>query len=149
MWNRPVGWSSVAVGIALGLVMGLWSFDGPLAPPAWIGGYGDTSRRLLRLGHIAFIALGLIGVLVETELAQSALTRRARLRASHLMIAGNVLLPTALCLAALWRPFKYLMPLPALCVLAALVMVAWGAVKNSELGAWKSELKSSSREAER
>ena len=127
MWNRPVGWITVAFGIAMGLVMGLWSFDGPLTPPSWIGAYGDTSRRLLRLGHIAFIMLGLISVMVETELGRSALAENARQRASRLMIAGNVFLPTALCAAAMWRPAKYLMPLPALCVFAALAMVAWGA----------------------
>ena len=44
--NRTIGWASLAVGIATGLVMGLWSFDGPLPPPAWLGEYGDTPRRL-------------------------------------------------------------------------------------------------------
>lgn len=127
MWNRPVGWTTVAIGIALGLVMGLWSFDGPLAPPAWIGEYGDTSRRLLRLGHIAFIALGLIDVMVETELSRSVLTERARRIAAQSMIAGNVLLPVTLCASALWRPIKYAMPAPALCVFIALALVAWGA----------------------
>ena len=134
MWNRPVGWLTVAVGIAMGLVMGLWSFDGPLAPPAWIGGYGDTSRRLLRLGHIAFIMLGVISVMVETELDRSALSSAARQRASRLMIAGNVLLPAALCAAAIWRPLKYAMPLPALCVFLALAMVAWGARRPATTG---------------
>ena len=125
--NRTVGWATVAVGIAIGMVMGLWSFDGPFAPPAWVGEYGDTSRRLLRLGHIAFIALGLINVMVETELARSALAPPTRRLAARLMTAGNILLPVTLCAAAAWRPLKYLMSPPAMCVFIALVLVAWGA----------------------
>lgn len=118
---------SVAAGIAMGLVMGLWSFDGPLPPPAWIGEYGDTSRRLLRLGHIAFIALGLIDVMIDAEFPRSALSASTKRLASRLMIAGNVLLPTTLCAAAVWRPMKYAMSAPALCVFIALAIVAWGA----------------------
>ena len=44
--NRRIGWTSLVIGIATGLVMGLWSFDGPVAVPAWLGAYGDTPRRL-------------------------------------------------------------------------------------------------------
>ncbi len=42
------------------------------------------------------------------------------------MICGGVLMPAA-CLAAAWRrPFKYLFPIPAFCVLAAEIIQAWG-----------------------
>ena len=44
--------------------MGLWSFDGPLAAPAWIGDYGDTALRLLWLGQIAFFGLGILNLLL-------------------------------------------------------------------------------------
>jgi hypothetical protein len=41
------------------------------------------------------------------------------------MIAGGLLMP-AVCLGAAWRrPLKFLFPLPATCVLAALVVQAW------------------------
>jgi hypothetical protein len=114
-------------GIATGLVMGLWSFDGPLAPPSWVGEYGDTSRRLLRLGHIAFIGLGILDILLANELMRSSLHPRRRLLASRLMVAGNVGLPIALCVAAVWRPFKYVMGVPAMCVFVAMVLAARGA----------------------
>ena len=42
------------------------------------------------------------------------------------MIAGGLLMP-AVCLAAAWRrPLKLLFPLPATCVLVALMIQAWG-----------------------
>lgn len=125
-----MGWSSIAVGIATGLVIGLWSFDGPVATPAWIGEYTDTSRRLLRLGHIAFIGLGLLSILLADELGRSSLSARGRELASRLMVAGNVFLPVLLVGAAAWRPLKYLMGLPATCVFVAMVLAAWGARKQ-------------------
>jgi hypothetical protein len=124
--NRSVGWWSLAAGVLSGLVLGLWSFDGPLPVPAFLGEYGDTSRRLARLGHIAFIGLGLINLLIDRELTASALGAASRRLASVAMNAGNVLLPPTLFAAAAWRPAKYAMALPATCVLVALVLVAWG-----------------------
>jgi len=127
MTNRAVGWASSGIGIAIGLVMGLWSFDGPMPPPSWIGDYTDTSRRLIRLGHIAFIALGMIDILLEDELRRTSLSAGGRTLASRLMIAGNIFLPAALIVAGLWRPAKYVMPVPAMCVFVAMLLAAWGA----------------------
>jgi amino acid transporter len=129
-WNRPVGWWSLVLGIATGLVMGLWSFDGPMATPSWIGEYADTSRRLIRLGHIAFIGLGILDILLANELTRSSLDPRRRLLASRLMVAGNLGLPVALFIAAAWRPFKYVMGVPAMCVFVAMVLAARGAVHD-------------------
>jgi hypothetical protein len=125
--NRAVGWTSIAVGIAVGLVMGLWSFDGPMTAPHWIGGYADTSRRLIRLGHIAFIGLGLLDILLDDELRRSSLDSAGRSLASRLMILGNVFLPIGLLVAGAWAPAKYVLPLPASCVFAAMLLAAWGA----------------------
>lgn len=126
--NRTVGWISLAVGVATGLVMGLWSFDGPVTPPAWLGEYGDTARRLARLGHIAFIGLGMINILLAHELPHSALGPRARRIASRHMNFGNLALPITLFVAAAWRPAKYAMAIPATAVFVALCLVAWGAI---------------------
>ena len=125
--NRRIGWTSLAVGVATGLVMGLWSFDGPLPVPAWLGAYGDTPRRLARLGHIAFIGLGGINILLARELEISRLSTSARRATSIAMNVGNVLLPLTLFAAALWRPAKYALGLPATSVFLALTLAAWGA----------------------
>ena len=92
--NRRVGWLSLVAGIATGLVMGLWSFDGPLAPPAWLGGYADTPRRLARLGHIAFIGLGILNLLLAHELPQSALGPTGRRVAARAMNAATFFYPS-------------------------------------------------------
>jgi len=116
----------MAVGVGTGLLMGMWSFDGPMPVPEWLGAYGDVSRRLARLGHIAFLGLGIIDVLLARELPRLALSAAMRRTASVAMILGNALLPPALFAAAACRPCKYLLPVPAIAVFVAVVLTAWG-----------------------
>jgi hypothetical protein len=125
-WNRRVGWLSTCLGAATGLVMGLWSFDGPFPVPGWLGEYDQTARRLARLGHIAWFGLGILNVLVSGELRRSTLGRRGRLTASWAMNFGNVFLPLTLFAAAAYRPLKYFMSAPALAVFVAVVVTAYG-----------------------
>ena len=106
---------------------------GPLQPPGWLGEYADTSRRLARLGHIAFIGLGLIDILIEREVVRSALGSAHRAVASWSMAIGNVLLPVALFAAAIYRPVKYFMAVPATLVFVALVLTAYGC-RSAALG---------------
>ncbi len=115
---------SLAVGAGSGLILGLWSFDGPMAVPVWIGEYGDTSRRMVRLGHIAFFGLGILNILLARELPR--LSDRAGRIASPAMNFGNVFLPLTLFAAAAYPPLKYLLPFPALAVFLALVATACG-----------------------
>ncbi len=125
--NRAIGWSSMALGVATGLVMGLWSFAGPVPSP--LGEYGDVSRRLARLGHIAGGGLGLLIILLVREFHALDLGRGQRRVAAWAMNFGNVFLPLTLFAAAVWHPLKYTMPLPAISVFVAMVIAALGAVK--------------------
>jgi hypothetical protein len=124
--NRQVAWISLALGAASGLVMGLWSFEGPAAVPAWLGEYGAVSRRLARLGHIAFFGLGMLNLLVARELSVCPLKARSKRVASIAMNFGNIALPWTLFAAAALHPLKYFLPLPALAVFVALILVAYG-----------------------
>lgn len=124
--NRVVGWASMLFGAALGAVIGLWSFDGPLPTPGWIGEYGDTSRRMIRLAHIAGFGLGIINILMSYEMPKLVTSARLRRGALHFMNFGNVFLPLTLLTAATYHPLKYLMPLPATAVFLALVVVVHG-----------------------
>ncbi len=124
--NRVIGWTSAAVGAITGLIMGLWSFDGPLGVPASLGEYEDTARRLARLGHIAFFGLGILNLLLARELPESSLGLREKKIASFAMNFGNIFLPLTLFAAAFYHPLKYTMPLPATSVLVALLLAAHG-----------------------
>lgn len=131
--NRLAGWISIAIGAGLGLLLGLWSFDGPVAVPVWVGGYADTSRRLIRLGHIAFFGLGMLNILLSRELRGLRLSGKTRLLTGSLMLAGNLLLPPLLLLSALVPVCKYLLPLPALGLFAAFCLTAYGLCQRGSL----------------
>jgi len=132
--NRLVGWTSLALGAATGLVMGLWSFDGPAPVPDVLGNYDDVSRRLARLGHIAFFGLGILNLLLARELAGLTLSAAARRAASRAMNVGNVFLPLTLFAAAVFHPLKYFMSVPATAVLLALGIAAAGAWRETRRG---------------
>ncbi len=132
--NRLVGWWSFVLGISTGLIMGLWSFGGPVPVPEWLGEYNDLSRRMARLGHIAFFGLGILNLLLARELPRLALTRTMRRTAAAAMNFGNLFLPLTLFAAAAFHPLKYLMPLPATSVFVALVIMGWGVCLGDKRG---------------
>ncbi|MEZ5274858.1 MAG: hypothetical protein R3F07_00595 [Opitutaceae bacterium] len=128
--NRVVAWFCLVLGAGTGLVMGIWSFDGPVRVPAWLGDYGETSRRLARLGHIAFFGIGMLNLFVVAELRRIHLSRLLARVALMAMNFGNIFLPLSLFLAAGFRPLKYFMSVPATLVFVALVIVAWGVCRD-------------------
>jgi hypothetical protein len=128
--NRAIGFASLLLGVASGMILGLWSFGGPIPVPESIGDYGDLPRRFLRLGHIAFFGLGLINLAVAGHWRRLQLGRPAARRALKFMNLGNLGLPPLL-LAAAWQPaLLYLMPIPVACVFAALALCALGACRG-------------------
>ena len=124
--NRAVAWTSLTLGAGTGLILGLWSFDGPLPVPAWIGDYGDTPRRLLRLAHIAFFGLGILNLLLARELLALGLGERTMRAAFRCMNFGNALLPMTLFAAAIHLPLMPLAALPAVSVFVSLGLTAGG-----------------------
>ena len=129
--NRAIGWSSMALGAATGLVMGMWSFDGPVPVPEMLGDgeYDDVPRRLARLGHIALFGLGILNLLLARDLSNLDLDQGQRRVAAWAMNFGNIFLPLPLFAAAAWHPLKYTMPLPAISVFVAMAIAALGAAK--------------------
>lgn len=128
--NRTIGWCSLLVGALTGMVMGLWSFDGPMPVPDWVGAYGETSRRLLRLGHIAFFGLGILNILLAQQLPKFRLDEGLKRLGALCMNFGNVFLPLTLLAASIYHPLKYLMAVPATAVVIALALSAFGAVST-------------------
>lgn len=126
--NLAVGWGSMAVGALTGLVLGLWSFGGPVPVPEWLGDYDTLPRRLMRLGHIAFFGLGILNILLAFHLGR--LRSKDKLAGLGLaaMNFGNIFLPLTLICAAFFEPLKYLMSLPATAITVALLVAARSAI---------------------
>ena len=123
--GRALAWISITIGIASGAILGTWSFDGPLAVPDSVGAYDSLARRLLRLGHIAFVALGMLHLLLlrEWTAGRGVLARGA-------MAFGNAVLPTTLVVAAFVPPARWFLGVPATAVLLAVLLTARKAITD-------------------
>ena len=111
------GWCLVLVGLVAGLLLGLgFHRDG------FLGGYASLRRRLVRLGHIALVALGALNVLW----ALSAGSLGAPAAAAPLFLAGSILMP-AMCFLVAWQPkLRLAFAAPALCLTCAVTLLAMG-----------------------
>jgi hypothetical protein len=112
-WNWTLGWSLVIVGFVWGAALGLG-----FQRADFLGGYQSFPRRLLRLGHVACIALGGFNLLWALAPLDSELIGWGGLG----WAVGGVLMPT-ICALTAWRPaFRHWFFLPVLGVtLGALI----------------------------
>ena len=129
-----IAWLSILAGALSGMVMGLWSFDGPVPTPDWIGSYDSLPRRFLRLAHIAMFALGILHFLVARQITASPVRPDLDRLALGSMALGNIAMPTVLIVAAVWQPFKYLTPVPTLAITVAVVLAAYSSVLQYRRG---------------
>ena len=123
---RAFAWGWMAFGIFAGLIMGMWSFDGPAPTPAIVGDYDSCARRLIRLGHVAFIMLPLISMSYGYQIKDTSLTPEHKLLAVKLCWFGMVGVPVTCMSGAIVRPTKYLMSFPAISFFICLCMMAAG-----------------------
>lgn len=117
-------WCLIVAGFLSGATLGL-RFD----RDEFLGGYGSFRRRLLRLGHVACIALGVLAL----ELVR-ALPAGASSWIAPAFLAGGALMPTICFLTAWRRPFRHLFALPVALLVApvvALIVALAGAPRSS------------------
>ena len=90
----------------------------------FLGGYASFRRRILRLGHIALAALGMINVLYSLAPLASAPSTQ-KLVASVGFIIGGVAMP-AVCFLTAWRVgFRYLFFIPVTALIIAVAQTLW------------------------
>ncbi len=116
--NILFGWVWMCVGFIFGMTLGMWA-EGE----KWLGGYASITRRYLRLGHVAFIALSIINILYGTQLGSEGLTPYVGSIGSPLMIFGAAGVPLTCLSAAFFRKAKYFLPLPAMALLIGTVIL--------------------------
>ena len=61
------GWFLIALSMSVGLLMGLYAFDGPLPSPALVGAYGDVVRTIARQSHGLAITAGILIVFLARQ----------------------------------------------------------------------------------
>ncbi|MDH3339268.1 MAG: hypothetical protein OER22_01135 [Gammaproteobacteria bacterium] len=122
-WNMLAGWTGMIFGLLTGAAIGLFFHQESFA-----GGYASFRRRMLRLGHVAFFALGIINVVFALSLTTTEVVLSYPKVASLSLVAGAVLMPLTCYLSAWKKPFRHLFPLPVVCVAITLVLILQGIV---------------------
>lgn len=107
MINLSFAWAWFLMGAASGAVQGLFFHN-----DHWMGGYGSWSRRLTRLGHIAFFGTGLLNLSFALTVMAVDLHGPLVQWASPLLIIGAVAMSTICYLAAWRKPLRHLFFIP-------------------------------------
>ena len=77
------GWIGICVGCAAGAAQGLFFHD-----ENWLGGYNSWARRMLRLGHISLVGLGLLNLAFALSMAALGIAG-VGVVANHLDLVGG------------------------------------------------------------
>jgi hypothetical protein len=94
--NWYVGWSLILTAFVTGALLGLFFHRDD-----FLGGYASFRRRIIRLGHIALAALGMINVLYGLTPAAAGDSVHARI-ASVGFVVGGITMP-AVCFLTAWH----------------------------------------------
>jgi hypothetical protein len=119
MTNWYVGWGMLLSAFVTGAIIGL-SFH----RDDFLGGYASFRRRILRLGHIALAALGIINILYGLSPTTPEPSWRNQV-ASIGFIVGGMTMP-AVCFLSAWRAgFRYWFFIPVTALIVASVQTLW------------------------
>jgi hypothetical protein len=121
MINEICGWIFVLGGLVMGLVMGF-----KFQREDWLGGYGAFPRRMVRLAHVALVALGIINIQFSQSAPRLNLSPALAGLASFAFMAAAVLMPACcLWMAARRRHFE-IFAAPVVCLAAGLILTIGG-----------------------
>jgi len=113
--NWYFGWGLLLTAFVSGAVIGLFFYRDD-----FLGGYASFRRRILRLGHIALAALGIINVLYSLGLPAANHSWKTVV-ADWGFIIGGVAMP-AVCFLSSWRAgFRYLFFIPVAALVIAVL----------------------------
>lgn len=116
MINWYFGWSLILSAFVTGAIIGLFFYR-----ENFLGGYNSFRRRILRLGHIAQAALGMMNVIAGN--GQIANGVEFPLLAQWSLIVGGISMP-AVCFLSAWNPkCRHLFFIPVVSLITAAIEV--------------------------
>lgn len=116
--SYAAAWIGICLGCAAGAIQGLFFHR-----ETWLGGYDSWPRRMLRLGHISLVAIGLINL--GFALTATALGLAGSIWPARLLITGAVSMPLLCYVSAFRKSARHLFFIPALSVIAATGLIVW------------------------
>ena len=124
--NFYAGWLGILAGLLAGAAIGMFFHNDD-----WLGGYASWRRRMLRLGHIASIMVGILNLLFVFSISL-ALVDVSKLTdiASWLFAVGLVGMPVCCYAAAVCKPLRHLFPIPATCLIVGTALLFWAGVQS-------------------
>lgn len=115
MTNWYFGWWMILAAFVTGAVLGLFFYR-----EDFLGGYNAFRRRILRLGHIALAALGMINILYGLSPVAAGSSTNVRIASMAFMI-GGITMP-GVCFLTAWRVgFRHLFFIPVTALVIAVI----------------------------
>ena len=121
MLNETLGWFLILAGMLGGAALGLGFQDDD-----WMGGHGAYRRRILRLGHVALLALGFLNILFVHCLERLQLPQPLLSLAGWGLGIGAVSMPACCALMAWTRRAQPLFAVPVTSLVGGVALVACG-----------------------
>ena len=123
--NELFGWTWILAGMLTGMVLGLFFHR-----EDWLGGYASHPRRLLRLGHVSFIGLGVLNVLFALTGQRLHVSPPALGLASWALVTGGVTMPACCALLAWKRTLQPAFTVPVASLLLGVAVVVTGLLRR-------------------
>ncbi len=120
--NLYAGWIGIFAACLVGMITGLFFHK-----EDFLGGYGSWPRRLMRLGHVALVGLGLINLAFVFTVRSFNVAADWEL-AAILLVVGTIAMPVNCYAAAFYRPARHLFFIPVLSVAVSAVITIWRVV---------------------
>lgn len=117
-WLERFGWGLILASISVGLLMGMYAFEGPLQAPAFLGEYRELPRRLTWIAHSYAVVFGIVAIFLAYQLREP---NKWANQAAKIYVFGSVLTVSVLVarLALNFPPALFVVG-PALCLLGAI-----------------------------
>ena len=100
--NLVMAWLWILLGFLSGMVMGMFFRD-----EKWLGGYASFKRRMYRLGHISFFALGAVNLMFYLTVRNFPMSAALVPPASWALVIGALTMPLC-CLVMAHVPKAHL-----------------------------------------
>lgn len=120
--NFTAGWALILASFIVGAAVGLFFHR-----ETYLGGYPSFRRRLLRLGHIALAALGMLNILYGLSPIPTD-TQAYAAWPGRCLLAGAIAMPLVCFLSAWKQPFRHLFFIPVTLLLATVFLMLYYSV---------------------
>ncbi len=119
--NEPFGWICIMLGFIAGAIIGTGFHR-----ENFLGGYTSLRRRMIRLGHIALIALGFLNILFAYSTTFHDYLNQWQTTASWALIIGTIAMPACCFLTAWKQSFRHLFFIPVLSLIVGVLSILLG-----------------------